>query len=66
MICRITDPNEFLGMEYGVAFNSIENHGYTVVLVKSDGITRMFIKDYDPLRVQLTCLKNKVIEVKIG
>lgn len=66
MIVRIDDPSVFVGLQYGDAVQRIGSHGYTPLLVRSNKISREFIRDYDPLRVLLTTENEIVVLAKIG
>lgn len=66
MIIKIEDPRIFIGLTYGAAVAKANEQGYTAVLLKSEGIPREIIRDYDPLRVLLITIKNIVTEAKIA
>jgi len=67
MIVRIEDPKTFVGMSADDARRQIEGNGYEVRMAKIDGISyTSSVKDYDPLRVNLTIVNNIVSEATIG
>lgn len=66
MITRIEDPNVYIGLPYGEVVTQIESCGYTPLLLRANKITKEIIKDYDPLRVQLVTIEDRVTEAKIG
>lgn len=66
MIRRIEKPSIFVGMNIDKAFAEITDHGYTPVHTKAEKITKEYIKDYDPLRVQLETEKDLVTAAKVG
>jgi hypothetical protein len=66
MITRIEDPSIFVGLSYAEALSKIQEHGYEPVLVRSNSVPQVILRDYDPLRVRLTCEKNIVTAAVIG
>jgi hypothetical protein len=67
MIVRIDNPEIFVGLEVEEAKRRIKDHGYDPVVIKKDGYTRMVPQGgYDPLRLKLVVIKDKVTEAEIG
>ena len=66
MIVRIEDPKIFVGLSADDARRQIEGNGYEVRMIKIDGSYNYSVKDYDPLRVNLTIVNNIVSEATIG
>lgn len=65
-IIRIENPSIFVGLNLDKAIGQITDSGYTPVHTKGDKITKVFIKDYDPLRVLIQTEKDIVTDAKIG
>jgi len=66
MIIRIGDPEIFVGLNLDEAQRRIAEHGYEARIIHNNAWTATIIKDYDPLRIQLSVDSGIITKAKIG
>jgi hypothetical protein len=66
VIIRIENPEVFVGLNVEEAQRRIAEHGYESRIVHNNAWTATILKDYDPLRVQLSVDDKIVTKAKIG
>jgi hypothetical protein len=66
MITRIEDPEIFVGLTSEEAQRRIAEYGYETKIVHNNAWTATALKDYDPLRVQLSIDSNIITKAIIG
>lgn len=66
-IVRIEDPKIFAGLSVDAARKQVEEHGYSVRVIRQDSRKGALYKsDYDPLRVNLFTEKDMVVDAATG
>jgi len=66
VITRIENPEIFVGLNIEEAQRRIAEHGYEARIIHNNVWTATIIKDYDPLRIQLSVDSGIITKAKIG